>query len=360
MESPFPQVYLITSKFSLPHLDETLSQYGELGYLRVVYVNGKETNNTIAIMSLKTYQAACEAGYSAQDPASAKSGIRIAPYLFKNNETDSTSRQLFVPVPSVFSAVDTVIVAVVGDKLKHLAEWDILPDKSWNFGIPIKSREEGEVKGSCYITFNEQVSQVQIQLVRVLLNDTHWPEVNGHKRATFKCYWAKEKGRKSEGRRLGVLQSDIRHQGTRQSEGRRTPNNKGRPEGERRPERPNNQKKRGAKNQSQSIVVVRDEPSDPKPQVNILPPLCPRPVVDEKKSRDEKNEAKQDENEDQKPKKLSIPIPIPKPTNGTKRNLIVVPKALEKEELAYCKVPEIVQPEIIVDSSVQSAEKKDE
>jgi hypothetical protein len=83
-------------------------------------------------------------------------------------------------------------------------------------------------------------------------------------------------------------------------------------------------------------------------------------VVDEKKSRDEKNEVKQDENEDQKPKKLSIPIPIPKPTNGTKRNLIVVPKALEKEELAYCKVPEIVQPEIIVDSSVQSAEKKDE
>lgn len=196
--STFP-VYLIYSKWSLLQLDNFLKDFGDVGFLRIVYDNdGKETDRTIAILPDTAYDALCEDGYgdAKQGNRSYGRGFRVTPYLLRDSSYpgEGRTKTLFVPVPKTLGTDDSQVIAAVVDKLKHLAEWGIVEDNSWSVNVPLKSREKGGVRSGCFVSFKRDVAIDQIAMVRTLLTDTYWPEQSDtEERAVFRCFWARDR-----------------------------------------------------------------------------------------------------------------------------------------------------------------------
>lgn len=186
----FP-VYMIHSGWSIPKLDLFLNGYGAAGYLRVVYDhNGKETSQTIAMLTKQAYDALCKDGYSGQGRGR---GFKITPYTLNSYSYPSkdSTETLFVPVPKTLSVDDTSVITTIEDKLSHLAEWGIIPNGSWTINVPLQSRELGGVRVGCFITFKREVTLDQKAMVRILMNDTYWPETNtSTERSILRCRWA--------------------------------------------------------------------------------------------------------------------------------------------------------------------------
>ena len=204
-DTGFP-VYLIYSKWSLTQLDEFFRKYGEAGFLRIVYdIKGKETDRTIAILPEKVYTSRCDDGYGHFN----SHGFRISPFLLQegNFPGEGRNNSLFVPVPKDWGNHEKPVVNVINDKLKHLAEWDIMDDESWNITVPLKTREKGGVKGGCFISF-PNVPIERVAMIRILLTDTYWPEQSDtEERAVFRCYWArvrKSNINKSNGNKIPI------------------------------------------------------------------------------------------------------------------------------------------------------------
>jgi len=196
--SDFP-VYLVHSKWTLSKIDKFLNEYGKPGFLRIVYDGeGNETSRSIAILDNDTYDALCKDGlYERQRGVD----FVIAPFTLKDNNFpgEGRTKTLFVPVPKTLGSDDETVSTVVGNKLKHLAEWNVIPDKSWSVNIPLKSRETGGIRSGCFISFQRDVHIDCIAMVRILLTDTYWPEEpesSENERAIFRCFWARDRDRK--------------------------------------------------------------------------------------------------------------------------------------------------------------------
>ena len=191
--SVFP-VFLIHSKWSLNKLDTFLSNYGEVGFLRIVYDrDGNETDRNIAILPESAYEDLCTDGF---DKRQYGKGLVISRYSLRENNFPGEERTstLFVPVPKNLSADDDTVISVINDKLKHLSEWNIIPEDSWSVNAPLKSREKGGVRGGCFVSFKRDVPLSSRAMVRVLLTDTYWPESDDsseEERPVFHCFWSR-------------------------------------------------------------------------------------------------------------------------------------------------------------------------
>lgn len=189
-------IYFIASPWSLKTLDTFLLQYGEVGSLRVIYdSDGRETNNTIAVISESSYDELYKAGYG-MDNKQVRRNFSITPFTLKKNSLPALgkSKTLFVPVPNKISDDETYVNDVIEGKLNFLAKWQIIPDKSWDIKSPLKSRERGGVKGGCFISFKDSVPLKQIAAARIILTDTYWDEDDQDaNRPVFKCFWAHER-----------------------------------------------------------------------------------------------------------------------------------------------------------------------
>lgn len=216
-QCPFP-VYLIYSKWSLSQMDTFLKDFGDVGFLRIMYDNdGKETDRTIAILPSSTYDALCEEGYgdAKQGTRTYGRGFRLSPFLLKDSSFpgEGRTKTLFVPVPKTLGDDDSQVIASVVDKLKHLAEWGIIEENSWLVNVPLKSREKGGVRGGCFISFKRETPLERIAMVRILLTDTYWPEQEwSEERAVFRCFWKRadriDRGDKSEKPSADQVQKD--------------------------------------------------------------------------------------------------------------------------------------------------------
>lgn len=199
-ETPVFPVYLVHSRWSLTKLDAFLSDFGDVGYLRIVYDNaGSETDRTIAVLPQATFDELCNEGY---DRRQYGKGFVISPFLLKDNNFpgEGRTKTLFVPVPKNLSADDETVVNTITDKLKHLAEWGIVPVESWSVNAPLKSREKGGIRGGCFISFKRDVPLECLAMVRVLLTDTYWPEYGvEEERAVFRCFWARDRKDRTKG-----------------------------------------------------------------------------------------------------------------------------------------------------------------
>lgn len=192
--SPKPGVYMIYSKWSLHQIDNFISDYGKIGILRIVYDNNNnETDRTMVILEDTVYYELLRNGYGENR---AEKGFKIVPFSVKgvNLPPNGHDKNLFIPVPKSLQNDDVSVLNVITDKLKHLAEWDIIPDKSWNLNIPVKSRELGGILDGCFIIFNPTVTIDQIAMTRLLLTDNFWPNQNEpENRLPLKCKWARSR-----------------------------------------------------------------------------------------------------------------------------------------------------------------------
>jgi hypothetical protein len=217
LDKPFRpnNVYLIYSCKSLVELDEFLSKYGTVGYLRVIYDKTESvTDRTVAIMTPETFQNLCKDGYLYSNKGNGNLDFKITPFLVnkKNYPYEGHTSSLYIPVPVGFDY--KTVYDTVNAKLNHLADWDIIPHHSWSIFLTQGSRspEAGStmcdknntenktvspssggqlhsgvnpassgqplngVKG-CYVSFNNVIIDL-IVTVRTLLNDTYWPDQN--------------------------------------------------------------------------------------------------------------------------------------------------------------------------------------
>lgn len=186
-------VFLIYSGWSLPKIDNFLSEYGEAGFLRIIYEkNHKETNRNLAILSEETFTALCSEGYNTRRYGG---DFLIARFVLReNNFPKSThSFNFYIPVPQELIDEDVFVVNAIEDKLKYLSEWEIIPVNSWSIKVPLKSRETGGIRSGCFVKFKKEVENNNIAMARLLINDTYWPSLDNNvkDRANFKCFWAR-------------------------------------------------------------------------------------------------------------------------------------------------------------------------
>jgi hypothetical protein len=191
-------VYLIKSKWTLLRIDEFLSKFeGEVGFLRIVLDKlGNETDRTIALLSSKLYNNLCDDGLN---KLGEDTGFQVSKFILKQSSLpcEYKTKNLFIPVPLNYT--ENTIIKVISEKLKHLADWNIISMNSWNIHIPIKSREFGKIKGCCFISFDESIAIENIAMVRILLTDTFWQShKNRQKNDILRCFWAIDNKKKNE------------------------------------------------------------------------------------------------------------------------------------------------------------------
>ena len=191
-------VYLIKSKWTLLRIDEFLSKFeGEVGFLRIVLDKlGNETDRTIALLSSKLYDNLCDDGLNKLRD---DTGFQVSKFILKQSSLpcEYKTKNLFIPVPLNYT--ENTIIKIISEKLKHLADCNIISINSWNIHIPIKSREFGKIKGCCFISFDESIAIENIAMVRILLTDTFWQShKNRQKNDILRCFWAIDNKKKNE------------------------------------------------------------------------------------------------------------------------------------------------------------------
>ena len=191
-------VYLIKSKWTLLRIDEFLSKFeGAVGFLRIVLDKlGNETDRTIALLSSKLYDNLCDDGLNKLRD---DTGFQVSKFILKQSSLpcEYKTKNLFIPVPLNYT--ENTIIKIISEKLKHLADWNIISMNSWNIHIPIKSREFGKIKGCCFISFDESIAIENIAMVRILLTDTFWQShKNRQKNDILRCFWAIDNKKKND------------------------------------------------------------------------------------------------------------------------------------------------------------------
>jgi len=193
-EKDFP-VFLIKSKWSLNSIREFVEEYGPLNYMRIIYDRqGRETDLTIAILSMETYSKLCDEGYNNMKIVSE---FKISPYkLHLNNfPGEGKTENLFIPVSKSLGIKDDDIIKFINSKLSFLVSHKILPINSWEIKTPLISREKGGIKGGCFIIFHREVDLESKAMIRILLHDTYWDQESDSDNI-LKCYWARERTEK--------------------------------------------------------------------------------------------------------------------------------------------------------------------
>jgi hypothetical protein len=202
-------VYIVYSKWSLKQIDTFLSDFGGCEYSRIVYeknTEGKtsETNRTIVVISDKTYKILCDDGYGDTNDIKPKiRGFKIKQYVVRDRNliSETPTRKLFIPVPHELKTKHDIVLKTVNDKLKQMSELNIIDDLCWEINIPLKTRETGDVRNGCHITFTDNIDINKIAMTKILLDDSYWPKITtidsllkgelNNERKFFKCRWEK-------------------------------------------------------------------------------------------------------------------------------------------------------------------------
>lgn len=198
----FP-VCVIYSQLSLGELEELFGHYGDDGFehggLRIVRIrdeNGhwRDTNRTIVLVSKKLFDNFMADGLykPVKTPGRPIFDFRIVPYEVRKSNLPKVGfrKDLFVRLPKnqVMRASD--VEAIIQNKISPLVKFGIITADQYSIKFPLrnKDRASGFVRGSCFIAFNESVSENQAALVKVVIDDTTW----GNSEEIFRCYWARD------------------------------------------------------------------------------------------------------------------------------------------------------------------------
>lgn len=186
-------VFVAYSSLSLEAIREFLLQFGpasEVSHLRVSYDrDGFETDRTILVMHQNIYDKAVAAGFNKRSP---DMDFSIAPYHIGkfNLPKDGFTFNMYLPLPRDFTLTEAQVRRQLNDKLKTLVGFGAFPSDSYRITVPKLSRESGELKGSCFLTFDARVDSTTLASVRLALDNTSWSSEDGTERETCHCYWA--------------------------------------------------------------------------------------------------------------------------------------------------------------------------
>jgi len=187
-------IYIIYSSWSLDRIRAFLSNFmpNSVSIMKIIYDSSlNETNKTIVLLKEELYNLLIDEGYGI---SRFEIDFKIKKYKFNNNilPPEGSSYNLFIPI--IKKTTENQVTAIINKKLDELAEFKIIPEKSWRLKCPIDSRESGLVKLGCFIFFRNDVNIASISVVKFLLNNTYWIDNQDTKYDnTIKCNWARPK-----------------------------------------------------------------------------------------------------------------------------------------------------------------------
>ena len=182
-------IYLIYSRWSLQQIENFLTQYGPVGYLRIILDKaGVETDRTIAIISSDTFELLKKNGY---DEHQYGKDFMITPFVLRKLASEA-KHSLFVPVPKEIASFDSNVIDEINGRMVHFSEWGIITSDAWQVTAPLLSRETGGIRNGCFITFKKTLPLETVSLIRLLLTDTYWRFTpQGSDPIRFNCYWTR-------------------------------------------------------------------------------------------------------------------------------------------------------------------------
>ena len=193
VENSIKTVFLVHSRWTVSKLKTHMEKYGVVNFIRIVYnPDGTETNRNICVMPHSTFEALVKDGFDQKGK-----GLIVTPYVLNQGSFpgEGRSKTIFIPAPKILSTDDDFVSSVISKRLNDLAAWNLIDKDSWHINMPVKSREEGGVKGGIFISFKKEVPLETICLVRIILHDTYWPKKTPEdtEECVFKCYWARDR-----------------------------------------------------------------------------------------------------------------------------------------------------------------------
>lgn len=185
-------VFICYSSWSIETLLNFLNGYMQnaVGLTKIIKdFCDNETNKTIVVMKPELYDILLQHGYGV---TRFEIDFKIKKYKFNENILPPADKSCNLFIPITKKTTETIVNSIINKKLEILAEFDIIPKKSWRIKCPINSRENGFIKLGCFIFFKSEISLYNIGIVKFLLNNTHWDEEGDNKyNNIIKCYWAK-------------------------------------------------------------------------------------------------------------------------------------------------------------------------
>lgn len=184
-------VYVIYSGMSLSAIREFLLSYGtetQLGHLRVNYdQKGYETNLSIATLDSQLYDNLVGAGFDKRKPGI---DFSIVPYRLsdRNRPKENQNPSFYIPLPKELKLTENQVFSHVSDRLRKMNEFGDLPARSYRVIVPKVSRDTGELKGSCFVTFHRDTPIETIALCRSVIDGSTW--VGG---TECRCMWAQKR-----------------------------------------------------------------------------------------------------------------------------------------------------------------------
>lgn len=200
MEALYRPVCLIYSLLPIPEIKEILGKYrGEYSSLRIFKHKNRnkewvDSNRTIILISQELFENLIKAGLHKpiRDPSRPDWDFRIVPYEVrdKNLPRANAKKDFFIPIPGELGLTIRNVENIINDKMEPLINFNVIGKEQFSVKIPQRSRSRtsGKIHGSCFLTFNDEVSEKTAALVKAVIDDTYW----GESSYTFHCFWARQ------------------------------------------------------------------------------------------------------------------------------------------------------------------------
>lgn len=185
---------IIDSGLSLPRIKEILLEHGEIGPIRVLWKQGRETRKSLVLMSEEVYKNLIDAGFGRKK---FNLDLSLATFEFRETHLPGEGKTLNWKILFPEDYRDTLrtpskVHSVVNKKLDALVKFGVLPhDDCYRIDIPLNSRTTEELAGVCFVSFKKDVDPKAIAMARLICNDSVWDDVFGA--PLFNIMWATDR-----------------------------------------------------------------------------------------------------------------------------------------------------------------------
>ncbi len=171
-------VYII---FADQTLDEIKEELQNPDIIKIIRREGRDTNRYMCLMGKDTYEMLSQMELD----------FDIYSYNLYDHHFPGPghTNNLYIPLPRGKTA--STYRARLKELLSKFIDHDFFTFKQYRIIIPTHSKTTGEIVGSCFIVFDDDVPVEAIAYVKVLLQDMDWgSDLPGKK---IKCLWAHDR-----------------------------------------------------------------------------------------------------------------------------------------------------------------------
>ncbi|MEM4261057.1 MAG: hypothetical protein QXG00_07485 [Candidatus Woesearchaeota archaeon] len=178
---PLP-VYIIHSFWSVSHIKALLNSLGGCKYIKILYENNTETNDTVVIINDYIYSKLYSIGLENNKDFKIKT-FDISDKI----PNDKKLRSFYIPILSTIKLNNEEIKKVINGKIGLFVEANIIEKNCWKVSF-----FERNNLNNILIQFEENVSIYKITMIKTLINEDRWTYLSTMSFNTvpfITCFW---------------------------------------------------------------------------------------------------------------------------------------------------------------------------